>query len=394
MKVLVVTPYYYPATCFGGPVWVTKDLSEGMAKKGIDVQVLATAANQPIDDVPRVERMHEVTISYEKRLGNSPWFFSPALGRRAFELAPRFDILHVHGIWAYPNAIGCIAARERRKPYILVPHGCFDPWALAHKKYKKIPYFSLIEKRNIRLADAVHCLTQREADQVRALVPEARCEVIPNAATIDPADLTETGKQAFSARFPTMEGKRVVLFLSRIHQKKGLDLLIPAFAKVAARFSDAHLAIAGPDEGGYRATVESLISKHGIDNAVTFTGLLNGQDKLAAFDRAEVFVLPSHSEGLPVVVLEAMAFGKPVVITDPCNLTDEVRGNGAGLVVDTTVESLAAGIESVLANPVQAKAMGEAGRKLAIDKFSLESVSGALIRLFQETIEKKTGATT
>jgi glycosyltransferase involved in cell wall biosynthesis len=232
----------------------------------------------------------------------------------------------------------------------------------------------------------VHCLTNREADHIRALVPEARCEVIPNAVAVNPETLGSDRRMAFAERFPLLKGKRIVLYLSRIHRIKGLELLIPSFARVVQRFPEAHLVVAGPDEGGYKREVERMIEVRGLGGGVTFTGLLDSRDKLAAFSLAEVFVLPSYSEGLPVVVLEAMACGKPVVITDECNLTDEIRGTGAGLVVETTAEAVAEGIEAVLANSGRAHAMGEAGRKLAASRFSLETVSGRMVELFEEIV--------
>ncbi len=388
MRVLIVCPYYYPATCYGGPVWSVHDTAKGLLNRGVETVVLTTSANAPKDGASRVETVDGVRVHYHCRFRRSGWYLSTALARTVAEMAPGFDLLFVQGVWTWPTAAGCAIARHLGKSCIITPHGSFDPWALGYRGAKKRLYLSLVERRNLSRADAVHCLTSREADQVRTIAPQARCEVIPNAAMIFPGDLTAAGRTAFAGRFPSLSGKRVALFLSRIHQKKGLDLLVPAFARVVARFPDAHLVIAGPDEGGYRATVERLIERYAIGATVTFTGLLNGQDKLAAFDRAEVFVLPSYSEGLPVAVLEALAFGKPVVVTDPCNITDEIRGADAGLVVDTTVQAVAEGLMTMLADPDRARAMGEAGSRLVKERFSLEAVSGRLVGLFEELVQR------
>lgn len=272
---------------------------------------------------------------------------------------------------------------------MVAPRGSFSEWALKQKQNKKKIYLALIEKRNIRHAAAIHCLTRREADQVRALVPEARCAVIPNAATIDPSPVADAHREALYARFPGLRGTRVVLFLSRIHQKKGLDLLVPAFARVAARVPDAHLVIAGPDEGGYRATVEGLVRDHRLEARVTFTGLVNGEEKRAVFQAAALFALPSYSEGLPVVGLEALAMGLPVAITRECNIDEEVLEAGAGVIVDHTVESVADAIERLLADRDAARAMGEAGRRLARERFSPAGVTGQMVALFERLREER-----
>jgi glycosyltransferase involved in cell wall biosynthesis len=278
-------------------------------------------------------------------------------------------------------------------PYVLSPRGSFDPWALAYKGDKKRAYLSLIEKRNLRHAAFVHCLTRREAEQVRALVPQARCEVIPNAVTIDTSPVAKDDRDALLVRFPELRGKRIALFLSRIHEKKGLDLLVPAFARVAARVPDSHLVIAGPDEGGYKATVEGLVRRQGLEPRVTFTGLVNGEDKRAVFAAAELFALPSYSEGLPVVVLEAMAMGLPVLITRECNLDDEVLAAGAGVIAKPTIKSIADGLERIFLDAVAGSKMGAAGQSLARKSYSLDSLAARLADLFEEVIRPRSNPT-
>ncbi len=382
-RVLMVGPYFFPATCYGGPVWTMKDLSRGLVGRGIDVEIVTTSANEPKDDPPRVEEIDGVVIRYERRWPGSRWFFSPGLARTIVARAPHFDILHIHGIWVWPTLVACAASRWFRIPYMLVPHGTLEPWALSQKALKKKVYLKLLEMSNLRHAAAVHCLTTREEKQVLALVPGAKCHVIPNAVTIAPSMLSDKGRLAFFARFPILRGKRVVLFLSRLHKKKGLDLLVPAFARVWAKDHRAHLLIAGPNEAGYQSEVEKMVAQERLEEHVTFTGLLNGEDKLAAFDAAEVFVLPSYSEGLPVVVLEAMAMGRPVVITDQCNLTEEVTRYGAGKVVENTTMSIADGIYSMLNDKIGADEMGRRGMQLIEDRFTLDAVTNRLVQIFE-----------
>ncbi len=386
MRVLIVGSYLYPAVCFGGPALVLKDLARGLKDRGLEVETIVTSANEPRDDAPRIAYVDGVKTHYAKRRRGNRWFFSFALGRAVWKALPSFDILHVHGLWLWSTAVACAAARHFRVPYVLTPHGTLDPWALSQKAIKKQLYLSLIERRNLRCAAAVHCLTHREEEEVLRLVPEADLCVIPNGVTTDCDVLTDSDRLNFRQKYPGLENRRVVLFLSRIDKKKGLDTLTAAFASLRKSAPDLHLLIAGQGDPDYVDRMKAKARVFGIEDAVTFAGLLDGKEKAAAFDIAKVFVLASKGEGMPMSVLEAMARGRPVVITPECNLSDVVEGEGAGIVVNGDAESVADGIRRILEDPKAAQ-MGRRGALAVHDRFGLDAVTEKLAGLFESIVE-------
>jgi glycosyltransferase involved in cell wall biosynthesis len=189
------------------------------------------------------------------------------------------------------------------------------------------------------------------------------------------------------ARYPEIGTRRVVLFLGRLNFKKGLDLLVPAFAEARAADPDLHLVIAGPDDG-MRRDIESWAAKGGIGHRVTFTGMLDHQRKLEAFRDSAMFVLPSYSENFGIAVVEAMACGVPVAISDKVNIWREVRDAGAGLVGTTTVASVAEQITRLARDP-DAAAMGARGRRLVEERFSWDRIAEDLEAVYRSLAVKK-----
>lgn len=386
MRLLVVSPYYYPATCYGGPVRSTRILLNEIRRAGAYVEVLTTSANMPRDGKPRLDRVDDIAVRYCRRIRPHSWWFSPALGWRVCRKVSSFDVVYINGVWTYPVFATVRACRRRKIPYVMAPRGSLDDWALHYRGTKKQLYLALIEKRQLAGASAVHCLTQQEADQVRRVSPAARCCVIPNAIPVEEGHDPDKDHQVLLNQFPHLENKKIVLFLSRIHPKKGLDLLVPAFHSLRSRQPDLHLVLAGPNENGYATHVEHLVRSYEMDKNVTLPGLVGGALKRALFNAATVFVLPSYSEGLPVVALEAMAAGVPVVLTPGCNLP-EVRAANAGIVVEPSVESVTSGLARVLSDKDGSKAMALAGKTLVDSKFRPDTVATQLLDMLETSIQ-------
>ena len=192
----------------------------------------------------------------------------------------------------------------------------------------------------------------------------------------------------FFARHPETRAKRIVLFLSRLHEKKGLDILASSFGRIAQRFPDTHLVLAGPDDG-MGAQVDEWLRKAGVAHKATRTGMLEGEDKGAALTAASVFVLPSYSENFGIAVLEAMAAGVPVAISDQVNLWREVEMGGAGLVSPCDTNSFTGLLEQLLGDPTAARRMGEAGRKLAREKFTWPRIAIELETLYADVAARR-----
>lgn len=288
------------------------------------------------------------------------------------------DVIHIHGLWEGHCALSGYWARRFSKAYVVSPHGMLEPWALRNKWWKKRPYWLLVERGNLRRAACLRALTHAEAEDFHRLRLEAPVVVVPNGVEV-PADISPT---AFYEQYPVLRHRRLILYLGRLHYKKGLDLLCCAWARVCRDVPEAHLVLAGPDFERTRAELEALVGRLGIGERVTFTGMLSGSLKWGALAAAEVFVLPSRSEGLPVAVLEAMGAGKPVIVTRQCNLP-EVGQAGCGWMIEPEGGQLEAALTELLrADGSQARAMGAKGKQLVESRYNWRHVGRQMANVY------------
>ncbi|GAC1355886.1 MAG: glycosyltransferase [Acidobacteriaceae bacterium] len=309
----------------------------------------------------------------------SQWFRNPSLRETFKNLIQAADGVHIHGLWEQSTAIAAPTARALRKPYILSAHGMLEAWALTNKRLKKKIYAALFERANVRGSACLHALTHAEARDYRRFGATGPIAVIPNGVTVpnsaDPA--------LFLAQHPALQGKKILLFLGRIHYKKGLDLLIQAWSRLAANYPEAHLVLAGPDFEGTRASVEKLIQEKQLSSSVLFTGMLRNELKWSALAAAQGFVLPSYSEGLSVSVLEAMGLGLPVIVTEQCNLP-EVKELEAGWQIQSEAEQLTSAIREFLSNSAEANSeIGSRGRNLVLTRYNWSTVSERMAELYR-----------
>jgi glycosyltransferase involved in cell wall biosynthesis len=250
------------------------------------------------------------------------------------------DVVHIHGVWEEIQHQAARIARAQRKPYIFTPHGMLDPWSLSQSRYKKLIYLAVRLKRDLDQAAAIHFTDETERDVVAPLAIKA--PAIVERLIIDLSDFQPLPPRGrFRSKFAKELGERpFVLFMSRIHHKKGLDLLVPAFAKSASRHNAA-LVIAGPDIAGYQSQVQQMASDAGIVDRVLFPGMIYGKDRAAAMVDADVFALTSYQENFGVVVIEALAAGTPVIISDQVAIHRQITEAQVGEVVPTNVDRIA-----------------------------------------------------
>jgi glycosyltransferase involved in cell wall biosynthesis len=299
-------------------------------------------------------------------LGRLHWMKDSAARHSFQELVDDSAGVHIHGIWEHSTAAAASRARSSKKPYVISAHGMLERWALANKRAKKIVYAALIERANLQSANCLHALTQAEAQDYRNFGLLNPIVVIPNGVNIPP----NFSPDLFLERYPELRGKRLVLFLGRIHFKKGLDLLARAWKRVAPKSLDAHLVLAGPDSENTQDTLYRQLIASGLSQRVTFTGMLNHDLKWSALAAAECFVLPSYSEGLSVSALEAMGAGLPVIVSKQCNLP-EVEEHNCGWVIDTQVDELVTALNGLLrASSREVADMGTNGRQLTARRYS------------------------
>lgn len=311
-------------------------------------------ARETIDGV-QVIRARNLSHWARVRLNLSSPLSLPSLFR---EIDP--DVLHVHELRTIENLM-----IPHRAPIILSPHGTLS-LATGRTGIKR-GWDALFGQILLRKLDHIAALTAAEAEDARALwqllnVPLPTISIIPNGIAANFAvsgDLRE--------RYKLGEGV-VILFLGRLHERKGLQFLIPAFAHLTDQAPDARLLIVGPDEG-MLTTLQQMAAQYKLTDRVVFTGMLTGADRSAALASADIFVLPAVGEGLSMASLEAMSARLPLIVTPGCNLPD-VETRGAGLLVERSIDSLATALRALIADPQRRSVMGERGQAWVRDSFT------------------------
>jgi len=388
MKCLMVTPYL--GEVYGGPSKCVLELAEAIAHHTdhiTQLDIVTTNANGNDDlDVPLDTWMNDraCRIRYFPRLGAKHYTFSPSLTRWLFQNTGHYDIVHTHTVFSYPVLPAHIACHRYRVPYIRTPHGMLEPWALAHKAQKKRLYYRWLEQPFLNRAAAVHTLAPPEHQNLQQLKLTSSVVTIPNGIHTQEFERLPSPDYFFQ-QFPHLCDKTLILFLGRIDPKKGLDLLIPAFASLRSQFPSAHLILAGPDSNGYRSTAETLVKQAQCEDSITFTGMLMGDAKLAALAAAQVYTAPSYSEGFSMSVLEAMACGLPCVITTGCNFPEAAQAQAAH-VVDIDAEAIATALHHCLRHPNEAKALGDRARKLILENYTWDIIAKRMIETYQTIV--------
>jgi glycosyltransferase involved in cell wall biosynthesis len=288
-------------------------------------------------------------------------------GRSLRTSAPGFDVLHLHGVWETALVAAAAAARGAGRPYCVTPHGMLDPWCLQQRALKKRVALALAFGRMLNGAAFLHTLNTDERDLLGPLGLRAPAEVIPNGvflSEIDPLPAPGT----FRAAHAELGSDPYILFLSRLHFKKGLDHLADAFAAVLKAIPTARLVVAGPDDGE-REPFERRARDRGVAARTHLVGPLYGRDKIAAYVDASVFCLPSRQEGFSVAITESLACGTPVVISPECHFP-EVRDAQAGLIAPLDPALIASELLRVLGDASLAKRMSAAGRRLVEERYT------------------------
>ncbi len=284
------------------------------------------------------------------------------------EAVAQSDVVHMHGLWQQHTRRGARACQVARVPYLVAAHGMADPWALRQKRWKKAVYSTLIEGPTLRGASCLHALTRPEIQHLRAFAPKASVALIPNGVDLDPFQALPD-RASYEVQHPELRGKFVLLFFGRVHKKKGLDLLAPAIAGLTADHPDVHLLVAGLDDGALLPFLKHA-EELAIHDRITYVGHVSGEESRRVWGAADAFVLPSHSEGFSMSVLEALASRLPVLVTHACHFA-ELDAHDAGLCVDATVAGVTTGLRGLLErSDDQREAMALRGRRLVEERYT------------------------
>lgn len=371
MKILHITPAYLPAVRYGGPIQSVHQLCKSLVRQGHDVHVFTTN----LDGTGQSKVSLEEPVNVE---GVKVWYFhsslrrlyfSPSMQRALSAEVKKFDLLHLHSIFLWPTWAGARAAKKAGILYIISPRGMLVKKLIERKStWVKLAWIHLIEKHNLENASAVHftsSLEEKEAREFGLKLPPSF--VVPNGVDLEPTNDLRLLPQVEAV----LKKKPFLLFLGRINWKKGLDRLIPAMSYVP----NIHLVVVGNDEENYQPVLEKLAVTNGVRERITFTGPVYGQDKAALLKTATLFVLPSYSENFGNAVLEAMAAGRPVVVTPEVGLAEEVEKAGAGWVVQGDPKILGEALRNILNDPDELKKRGLRGQELVKQKFTWDIVA-------------------
>ncbi len=359
----------------GGVSQAVRDLALAQADAGVGVGVVGLDDGPSGGDLEAWGRMRPRLVATR---GPRAFGYAPEMGRALEAEAP--DLAHSHGLWMYPS-LACLRwARRARRPYLVTPHGMLDPWALAHSGAKKRLAGALFQDRHLAGAACLHSLCAAETKALRAYgLRNPVCEV-PNG--VGPAPEGDPSRAPWARIWDP--GTPVLLFLGRLHPKKGLDPLLRAWARLpkTGRVGSWRLAVAGWDQGGHAAELGALARELGLGERVLLTGPLFGQAKADAFKASAAFVLPSLSEGLPVAVLEAWSHGLPALLSAACNLPEGFRA-GAAAETPTDPAGLAAALEGFLGRPpAELAGMGRKALDLVEARFRWGRVARDLAEVY------------
>jgi len=387
LRIVVCCDAFLPADEEGGPPFSTFNLCEALSEAGADVRVVTTDRNgeKRLDvTTNRWTTYCEVPVWYARSLPG-PYYPAPTAGR-AIRSTHADCILSSGTLWTHLGFLAWRASRRRNTPVLMFPRGLLDPWALAYKQMRKRLYWRLLGKRILNEAAAVVALTEPERDAIRSLGVAQRIEVIPNG--MRPEDFDHAGPLSeLTESWPQLAGKPYVLFLGRIHEKKGVRALIDALGDRKLNNLDFHLVIAGPVDADYRRSLEQLVETCARQDRVVFTGPVTGRRKADLLAHAAAFVLPSLSEGLPVAVLEALASGCPVILSPACNLP-EVAAAGAGIEVEPEPFPIAAAMAKLLQDAPLRYEMGQRGLALARERFDVRAIGERVLALCRDVMAK------
>tara|TARA_B110001469_G_scaffold85174_1_gene80603 strand:- start:1031 stop:2164 length:1134 start_codon:yes stop_codon:yes gene_type:complete len=300
-------------------------------------------------------------------------FYSPSMSGIIRRMVQTSDIIHGHGFYTAINAVVGRYARKYERPLVYHTHGILDPWILERSKLKKKIAHILFEDRNYRYAKLWRALTDKEAGQIRDFGIKAPIAVIPNGATILSDE--EIARYRSMGLQNTSKKRKSLLFVGRLHPKKGLPMLIEAYNLIRHELRDWELSIYGPDEVNHLCELREQISRLNLGNDISILGSIGGDDKHAAFCSSDVFVLPSYSEGLPMAVIEAASYGLPVIQTTECNFPALTEVGGAFECLPNVDDIMQCLRRVTSASEEELKQRGLAGRQLVAERYSWTQVA-------------------
>jgi glycosyltransferase involved in cell wall biosynthesis len=400
MRIVHVIPSVAPR--LGGPSRAVEELCTALSQRGHDVDLVTTALDgrgswhpgiraSEVMDVPIDQTLERdgYRITYCRPLWPGFWARSRSMIGFLRKLIPRADVVHIHSLYLFPTLLASRLARRAGVPYVVRPHGTLDPYHRQRHRLRKFIYTTLFEWRTLRDAAAIHFTSEEERILSAPAIPSSvKQYVIPHG--VDVESLGSLPNRADVRRSRGIADDAFVwLFLGRLNYKKGLDLLGPAFVRFSGQVPNARLIVAGPDDEGLGSRLLDVCKRGGVADRVQLTGLLDKAKMKEALAIADAWVLPSHAENFGLAVVEAMASGLPVLITDRVNISPSIRAAGAGVVVPLGLDALVDGMLEVsrLTAP-ERRVMGAQGRKLCIEDYGWDRIAQRVSAMYSRLVER------
>ena len=391
MRILHIIPYFYPAWAYGGTCRAAWELARALVRKGQSVVVYTTdALDERSRSTPLSVIVDGVEIHRVRNLSNHlAWrraFFPLGFGNKLQKSLRDADVVHLHEFRSYQNAIALPYMVRTGVPFVLTAQGGLP--RIMGRNSLKILYDRNFGARILSSAARLHALNELEREQFIDLgVDPQRIAILPNGVDLDQYQSLPSFT-GFRARFDIPEEVPIILFLARVNKIKGVDFLVSSFNMLREVYSDAILVIVGPDDG-YLQEVKHQVQVLGIEKQVRFTGYLDGDDKLQAYQAASVYVLPSAYEMFAITLLESLACGTPIIATDRCGLADFVRQNDLGSIVNYgDVKGLKNEIVRILGHPVDVERRADYGREYVLKHFGWDRIADNWLTVYQDCVSK------
>ena len=380
MKVLHVIGTLHPS--YGGPAIACPELCEALVRRGHDVELFVTERSPDRDgSVADVVDRYGLKVTCFPIQFPGEYGLSVPLAKALWSRVEDFDVVHIHSLYRFHSAATALVCQRRSVPYIVSPHGSLDAYHWLQKRWKKAPYEFVVERRNLDRARVIHVTSSHERDGVEKLGVRASARVVPYGVR------RPDGWDSMSEHGRAVRDQGAVVFIGRLAVKKRIDILIAAFAILAAGDPTVSLLIAGPDEAGLEEELRSQAVRLNLSDRVRFLGAVYGEEKWKLLAEASMFVLPSEDESFGIAVAEAMAAGVPVIVSEGVALHGAIADAHAGLVVDRSADAVAEAMRRLLADQDLATSLGRRGQELADRLFGWDSVGGQMESLLAEAMD-------
>jgi len=386
MKVLQVIPSVAPT--YGGPSRAILDIERALAERGVEVTTVTTDDDGNGGCELSAEYGRPIQTQYATRLyfPRTLQFYTVSSALQGWLRANirKYDLIHAHALFSFAPIAAAYYARKFGVPYVLRPLGVLAQYGMTQRRpWLKRMSLALIERRLLERASAIHFTSVSEKEEAELLGLHFRSAVIPLGIQID-----ESAFQQGETREDD-QNSFTLLFLSRLDPKKNIEGLLHAVALLAEKYPRLMLQVAGTGEGEYPAELHALAARLHLNDRVTWLGFIQGERKIDLFRKAKTFVLPSFSENFGIAAVEALAEGLPCIVSRHIAISSEIEASGAGILVDTNPESIAAGIEAMMARAGNMPAMRAAARRLVREEFSLESMGERLLSLYRDILHPR-----